>query len=87
MRRTAVESRSHVKRGEARGAASLPDEDWLTSILNSTDEVSYDGLTLLAQSMRKPLWNLWARPEEIPDHNAKDPKVPILNPKPTRFRV
>jgi hypothetical protein len=39
------------------------------------DDVFTEGLTLLTQSMRKPLWNLWSRPEERPDEDFKDPKV------------
>ena len=54
LQRARVEARSHVKKGKHRDARSLPDEDWLSSILDAEVEL-YEKLT---HSLKAPGFNL-----------------------------
>ena len=55
--------------------SQFAEDDWLSSIANADDDTFAEGLALLTHSMRQPLWNLWARPEERRDDLVSDPEM------------
>ncbi len=58
---------------DASADADARDSDWLARTASTPDERAAEGLALLSLSMRKPLRNLWARPETRPDDTVTDP--------------